>query len=176
MPFSLFSQINLKGTNKMTKDKKQFIKNFKKVVSFELRWKSFPNLSHRSHSPKKDFEIFIFSEEKTEFSKRIFKAIKHPHFKRNCKTYENSKHLIYCYAMAAEKVIEWEGEFEEAKYIAKWISERIILTLNNFDGEFAYNITLITAEGSNVLIFDPERGIGKAKELKSMIEILAEIS
>ena len=126
MPFSLFSQINLKGTNKMTKDKKQFIKNFKKVVSFELRWKSFPNLSHRSHSPKKDFEIFIFSEEKTEFSKRIFKAIKHPHFKRNCKTYENSKHLIYCYAMAAEKVIEWEGEFEEAKYIAKWISERII--------------------------------------------------
>lgn len=126
MPFSLFSQINLKGINKMTKDKKQFIKNFKKMLNFELRWKSFPHLSHRSHSPKKDFEIFIFNEEKTEFSKRLFKAIKHPHFKRNCKTYENSKHLIYCYAMAAEKVIEWQEELDEAKYIAKWISERII--------------------------------------------------
>lgn len=110
----------------MIKDKKQFIKNFKKVVRFELRWKSFPNLSHRSHSPKKDFEIFIFNEEKTEFSKRLFKAIKHPHFKRNCKTYENSKHLIYCYAMAAEKVMEWQGMFDEVQYIVKWISERII--------------------------------------------------
>lgn len=110
----------------MTKDKKQFIKNFKKVVSFELRWKSFPHLSHRNHSPKKDFEIFIFNEEKTEFSKRLFKAIKHPHFKKNCRTYENSKHLIYCYAMVAEKIIEWQGKFEEAEYIAKWISERII--------------------------------------------------
>ena len=146
MPFSLFSQINWKGINKMTKDKKQFIKNFKKVVSFELRWKSFPNLSHRSHSPKKDFEIFIFNEEKTEFSKRLFKAIKHPHFKRNCKTYENSKHLIYCYAMATEKVIEWQDEFEEAKYIAKWISERIIWEIpsryieNNEISEFANEI------------------------------------
>ena len=110
----------------MIKDKKQFIKNFKKVVRFELRWKSFPNLSHRSHSPKKDFEIFIFNEEKTEFSKRLFKAIKHPHFKRNCKTYENSKHLIYCYAMEAEKVMEWQGMFDEVQYIVKWISERII--------------------------------------------------
>lgn len=110
----------------MIKDKKQFIKNFKKVVRFELRWKSFPNLSHRSHSPKKDFEIFIFNEEKTEFSKRLFKAIKHPHFKRNCKTYENSKHLIYCYVMAAEKVMEWQGMFDEVQYIVKWISERII--------------------------------------------------
>lgn len=39
-----------------------------------------------------------------------------------------------------------------------------------------YNITLVTAEASNVLIFDPEKGIEKAKELKSMIEILTEIS
>ena len=130
----------------MIKDKKQFIKNFKKMVSFELRWKSFPNLSHRSHSPKKDFEIFIFSEEKTEFSKRLFKVIKHPHFKRNCKTYENSKHLIHCYAMVAEKVIEWESEFEESKYIAKWISERIIWEIpsryieNNEISEFANEI------------------------------------
>lgn len=39
-----------------------------------------------------------------------------------------------------------------------------------------FNKTLVTAEGSNVLIFDPERGIEKAKQLESMIEILAEIS
>ena len=126
MPFSLFSQINLKGKNKMIKDRKQFIKNFKEAVKIELRWKNFPFLSHLGHSPKKDFELFIFNEEKTEFSKRFFKTIKHPHFKRNCKSYENSKHLIHCYAMAAEKVIEWQGEFNETRYIVEWISERII--------------------------------------------------
>ena len=54
--------------------------------------------------------------------------------------------------------------------------EKFLLALNNFDGKFTYNITLVTAEGSNVLIFDPQKGIEKAKELKSMIEILAEIS
>lgn len=126
MPFSLFSQINLKGINEMIKDKKQFIKKFKEAVKVELRWKNFPFLTHLGHSPKKDFELFIFNEEKTEFSKRFFKAIKHPHFKRNCKNYENSKHLIHCYAMAAEKVIGWQGEFNEARYIVDWISERII--------------------------------------------------
>ena len=110
----------------MIKDKKQFIKKFKEAVKAELRWKNFPFLTHLGHSPKKDFEIFIFNEEKTEFSKRLFKAIKHPHFKRNCKSYENSKHLIYCYAMVAEKVIEWQGEFDEGRYIVEWISERII--------------------------------------------------
>ena len=110
----------------MIKDKKQFIKKFKEAVKAELRWKNFPFLTHLGHSPKKDFEIFIFNEEKTEFSKRLFKAIKHPHFKRNCKSYENSKHLIYCYAMVAEKVIEWQGEFDEGRYIMEWISERII--------------------------------------------------
>lgn len=145
----------------MTKDKKQFIKNFKKVVRFELRWKSFPNLSHCSHSPKKDFEIFIFNEEKTEFSKRLFKAIKHPHFKRNCKTYENSKHLIYCYAMAAEKVIEWEGKLDEAKYIAKWISERIIWEIplkyieSNKIFEFADKINYSDHFSEKVMSNDP---------------------
>ena len=54
--------------------------------------------------------------------------------------------------------------------------EKFLLALNNFNGEFLYNITLVTSEGSNVLIFDPQKAIEKAKELKSMIEILAEIS
>ena len=84
-----------------------------------------------------------------------------------------------------EKVLGNELTFHEKKAIKDtWqISgttnengEKFLLTLNNFDGEFAYNITLVTAEGSNVLIFNPEEGIEKAKELKSMIEILAEIS
>lgn len=84
-----------------------------------------------------------------------------------------------------EKVLGTELTFHEKKAIKDtWqISgsinengERFLLALNNFDGEFSYNITLVTAEGSNVLIFDPEKGIEKAKELKSMIEILAEIS
>ena len=84
-----------------------------------------------------------------------------------------------------EKVLGNELTFHEKKAIKDtWqISgttnengEKFLLTLNNFDGEFAYNITLVTAEGSNVLIFDPEKGIEKAKELKSMIEILTEIS
>ena len=48
--------------------------------------------------------------------------------------------------MVAEKVIEWQGEFEEAKYIAKWISERIIWEIpsryieNNEISEFANEI------------------------------------
>ena len=161
MPFSLFSQINLKGKNKMIKEKKQFIKNFKEAVKIELRWKNFPFLTHLGHSPKKDFELFIFNEEKTEFSKRFFKAIKHPHFKRNCKSYENSKHLIHCYAMAAEKVIEWEGKLDEAKYIAKWISERIIWEIplkyieSNKIFEFADKINYSDHFSEKVMSNDP---------------------
>lgn len=84
-----------------------------------------------------------------------------------------------------EKVLGTELTFHEKKAIkdAWQISgliskngEKFLLALNNFDGKFSYNITLITAEGSNVLIFDPEEGIEKAKRLESMIEILAEIS
>lgn len=84
-----------------------------------------------------------------------------------------------------EKVLGTELTFHEKKVLRDtWqISgsinengEKFLLALNNFDGEFSYNITLVTAEGSNVLIFDPEKGIEKAKRLESMIEILAEIS
>ena len=84
-----------------------------------------------------------------------------------------------------EKVLGNELTFHEKKAIKDtWqisglISkngEKFLLAPNNFDGEFSYNITLVTAEASNVLIFDPEKGIEKAKELKSMIEILTEIS
>ena len=84
-----------------------------------------------------------------------------------------------------EKVLGTELTFYEKKAVKDtWqISglinkngERFLLALNNFDGKFSYNITLVTAEGSNILIFDPQKGIEKAKELKSMIEILAEIS
>ena len=79
-----------------------------------------------------------------------------------------------------EKVLGTELTFHEKKAVENtWqISgsinengEKFVLALNNFD-----NITLVTAEGSNVLIFNAEKGIEKAKELKSMIEILAEIS
>lgn len=84
-----------------------------------------------------------------------------------------------------EKVLGTELTFHEKKAIKDtWqISgttnengEKFLLALNNFNGEFLYNITLVTSEGSNVLIFDPQKAIEKAKELKSMIEILAEIS
>ena len=84
-----------------------------------------------------------------------------------------------------EKVLGTELTFHEKKAVEDtWqISgstnengEKFLLALNNFDGEFSYNITLITAEGSNIVIFNPEEGIEKAKELKSMIEILTEIS
>lgn len=84
-----------------------------------------------------------------------------------------------------EKVLGTELTFHEKKAIKDtWqISgttnenvEKFLLALNNFEGEFSYNITLVTAEGSNVLIFNAEKGIEKAKELKSMLEILAEIS
>lgn len=84
-----------------------------------------------------------------------------------------------------EKVLGTELTFHEKKAVENtWqISgsinengERFVLVLNNFDGEFSYNITLVTAEGSNILIFNAEKGIEKAKELKSMIEILTEIS
>lgn len=84
-----------------------------------------------------------------------------------------------------EKVLGTELTFYEKKAVKDtWqISgsinengEKFLLALNNFDGEFSYNITLVTAEGSNIVIFNPEEGIEKAKELKSMIEILIEIS
>lgn len=84
-----------------------------------------------------------------------------------------------------EKVLGIELTFYEKKAVKDtWqISgsinengEKFLLALNNFDGEFSYNITLVTAEGSNIVIFNPEEGIEKAKELKSMIEILIEIS
>ena len=84
-----------------------------------------------------------------------------------------------------EKVLGTELTFHEKKAVENtWqISgsinengEKFVLALNNFDGEFSCNITLVTAEGSNVLIFNAEKGIEKAKELKSMIEILIEIS
>ena len=84
-----------------------------------------------------------------------------------------------------EKVLGTELTFYEKKAVKDtWqisgsISkngEKFLLTLNNLDEESLYHITLVTAEGSNVLIFNPEEGIEKAKELKSMIEILAEIS
>ena len=84
-----------------------------------------------------------------------------------------------------EKVLGTELTFHEKKAVKDtWqISgsinkngEKFLLTLNNLDEEFLYHITLVTAESSNVLIFDPEEGIEKAKRLESMIEILAEIS
>ena len=84
-----------------------------------------------------------------------------------------------------EKVLGTELTFHEKKAVKDtWqISdstnengEKFLLALNNFDGEFSYNITLVTAEGSNIVFFNPEEGIEKAKELKSMIEILIEIS
>lgn len=84
-----------------------------------------------------------------------------------------------------EKVLGTELTFHEKKAVKDtWqisgsISkngEKFLLTLNNLDEEFLYHITLVTAEGSNVLIFDPEKGIEKAKQFESMIEILAEIS
>ena len=84
-----------------------------------------------------------------------------------------------------EKILGTKLTFHEKKAIKNtWqISglinkngEKFLLTLNNLDEEFLYHITLVTAEGSNVLIFDPEKGIEKAKQLESMIEILVEIS
>lgn len=72
----------MKGKNKMIKDKKQFIKKFKEAVKIELRWKNFPFLSHLGHSPKKDFELFIFNEEKNRIFQKIFQNNKASTFQK----------------------------------------------------------------------------------------------
>lgn len=84
-----------------------------------------------------------------------------------------------------EKVLRTELTFHKKKEIqGTWQiagninqnGEKFLLILNNFDEKFSYNITLVTAESSNALIFEPEKGIEKAKKLKNMLEILFEIS
>ena len=124
--FRYSRKLTKKGINKMIKEQKIFIKEFKKLVRFYLRGKNFPFYSHCGYSPKQIFEIYLFDEKKTEFSKRFYKYIKHPHFKRKCETFENHNNLIFCFAIASEKIIEWEINFPEIKYIVEWISEKII--------------------------------------------------
>lgn len=63
--------------------------------------------------------------------------------------------------MAAEKVIEWQGEFNETRYIVEWISERIIWNIpskyieSNKISEFANEINHSSRFSDKAMSNDP---------------------